>query len=224
MSWGLQYTALERLGGPSRYEGRVGGPFRQEGRLGKRKANTDNGSRRVRAREGQDDDFATGSESAYSQDVDGHESQPGRTAPVHMQVPPRTRERNNNPYGDHPYGNLAELLRAAADEKEYQQNNWYREPSEHTRLEWRVGSETTMERRRRRGVRRLMRELRHQEQPSTDTSKTTLSPDHRQRPESIPSPDHPQRPESIPPSNQPQLHNQEQLSTHTSESTSPYRP
>jgi len=85
-------------------------------------------------------------------------------------------------------------------------------------------------------VRRLMRELRHQEQPSTDTSKTTLSPDHHQRPESIPSPDHPQwpesipspdhpqRPESIPPSNQPQPHNQEQLSTHTSESTSPYRP
>ena len=73
-------------------------------------------------------------------------------------------------------------------------------------------------------MRRLMRELRHQEQPSTDTSKTTLSPDHRQRPESIPSPDHPQRPESIPPSNQPQPHNQEQLSTHTSESTSPYRP
>ena len=45
MSWGLQYTALERLGGPLRQEGRVGGPFRQEGRLGKRKADIDNGSR-----------------------------------------------------------------------------------------------------------------------------------------------------------------------------------
>jgi len=70
MSWGLQPTDLEQLGEPSRQEGRRRRPFRQEGRLGKRKADTDNGSRRVRAREGQDNDSATGSESASSQDVD----------------------------------------------------------------------------------------------------------------------------------------------------------
>ena len=152
MSWGLQYTALERLGGPSRHEGRVGGPFRQEGRLGKRKADTDNGSRRVRAREGQDDDSATGSESACSQNVDDHESQPSRMVtvqvPVQVRVPLHTEERNEDAYGDHHRGNLLELIRAADREVDNWRYQEYREPSEHTRLEWRVGSTPSTERRR----------------------------------------------------------------------------
>ena len=62
MTWGLQYSALERLG-RLQHDKRLGGPLRQEGRLGKRKADTDNGSRRVRAQEGQDNNSVTGSES-----------------------------------------------------------------------------------------------------------------------------------------------------------------
>ena len=60
MQWGLQYSALERLRTPLQRQG-----------LGKRKAETDNGSRRVRAREDQGSDSAestssTGSESTSS--------------------------------------------------------------------------------------------------------------------------------------------------------------
>ena len=160
MSWGLQQTALEQLGEPSRQEGRRRRPFRQEGRLGKRKADTDNGSRRVRAREGQDNDSATGSESASSQDVDNDDkrSQQSRVVSVQMRVPSHLEAR---------YGDLVERLMAAAADEDRRRNHRGpqedREPSEHTRLEWRGGSFTTTERQRQQGVRRLMRQLCGQE-------------------------------------------------------------
>ena len=133
MSWGLQQTALERLGG-----------LQREVRLrGKRKADTDNGSRRVRVREGQDNDSATGSESTSSQDVndqrspqniDDQQSQHSRV--ISVRVPS---------YLEGRYGDLIEQMMemAAAEERGHQE---YREPSEHTRLGWKAGSSTPSER------------------------------------------------------------------------------
>ena len=86
MSWGLQQTALEQLGEPSRQEGRRRRPFRQEGRLGKRKADTDNGSRRVRAREGRDNDSVTESESTSSQDVNDDDKQSQQSQVISVQL------------------------------------------------------------------------------------------------------------------------------------------
>ena len=136
MTWGLQYSALERSGGPQKYEGRLGGPLRQEGRLGKRKAETDNGSRRVREREDQDNNSTTGSESTSSQDVDDQGSQQSRVISVQVRVPARTEGR---------YGDLLERMLAAADERGHYEP---REPSEV--LGWKIESSTTTERRRRR--------------------------------------------------------------------------
>ena len=47
---------------------------------------------------------------------------------------------------------MEQIMAAAADEEGHRED---REPSEHTRLEWRGGSFTTTERQRRQGVRRL---------------------------------------------------------------------
>ena len=67
MTWGLQYSVLKRPG-RSQQEGLV--------RHQKRKAETNNGSRRIRAREDQGNDSAEGSESTStsSQDVDDQRS------------------------------------------------------------------------------------------------------------------------------------------------------
>jgi len=56
---------------------------------------------------------------------------------------------------------------AAAKERGYRE---YREPNEHTRLKWRVGSSTTTKRQRRQFGHRLRRQLRNQEQSSAHTS------------------------------------------------------
>jgi len=64
-------------------------------------------------------------------------------------------------------------MAAAADEdrrRNHRGPREDREPSEHTRLEWRGGSFTTTERQRQQGVRWLMRQLRGQEQSSAPTS------------------------------------------------------
>ena len=137
MSWGLQQTALEQLGEPSRQEGRRRRPFRQEGRLGKRKADTDNGSRRVRAREGQDNDSATGSESTSSQNDDDQRSQQSRVMSAQVRVPART---------EGGYRDLIERIMemAAAEERERREHREPREPSE--ALGWKVGSSTPSER------------------------------------------------------------------------------
>ena len=140
MTWGLQYSALKRLG-RLQHDKRLGGPLQQEGRLGKRKADTDNGSRRVKAREGQDSDSASQAESTSSQDindqqspqdVDDQRSQLSRVILVQVQVPSHLEGR---------YGDLMEQIMemAAAEERGHQE---YREPSEHTRLRWKVGSST----------------------------------------------------------------------------------
>src|SRR6266702_7015931 len=124
MKWGLQYSILER---PRTAQ--------QEGPR-KRKADTDNGSRRIRARQDQDNDSATGSESALSQDADDHGSQRNRVISVQMRVPAHPDERYD----------LIERIMAAAAAAEGPRE--YREPSEHTRLEWRVGSTPSTECRR----------------------------------------------------------------------------
>ena len=76
MRWGLQYSLLEY---PGQQEGL--------GRRQKRKAETDNGSRRVRAREDQESDSISQAESTSSQDVDDWESQQSRVISVQIRVP-----------------------------------------------------------------------------------------------------------------------------------------
>jgi hypothetical protein len=129
MKWGLQYSALERPRTPLQRQG-----------LGKRKAETDNGSRRVRAREDHGSDSTTGSESTSSQDVDDQGSQASRVISVQMRVPAHTEGR---------YGDLIERMIAAADRPERQ-----RDPPEDPYggyvLGWRIESSTTTERRRNR--------------------------------------------------------------------------
>ena len=128
MSWGLQQTALERLG------------LQREVRLrGKRKADTDNGSRRVRAREDQNSSSASESTSSQDindqrspQDIDDQRSQHSRVISVQIRVSSNAERRD-----------LVERLMAAAEERGHQE---YREPSEHTRLGWKVGSSTPSER------------------------------------------------------------------------------
>jgi hypothetical protein len=121
-TWGLQYSALERLRTP----------LRLQGLLGKRKAETDNGLRRIRARQGQDNSSATGSESASSQDIDGQRSQHSKVISVQIRVPSNAERRD-----------LIERLMAAAKRDDRRRNGRYtpsEEPSEHTRLKWRVES------------------------------------------------------------------------------------
>ena len=99
MTWGLQYSALERLRTP----------LRPQGLLGKRKAEADSGLRRIRARQGQDNSSATGSESASSQDIDDQQSQHSRVVSVQMRVPASIEGR---------YRNLIERIMVAAAEEE----------------------------------------------------------------------------------------------------------
>ncbi|XTI87155.1 hypothetical protein V2W45_1386868 [Cenococcum geophilum] len=130
MKWGLQYSLLEY---PGQQEGL--------GRRQKRKAETDNGSRRVRARGDQGNDSATGSESTSSQDVDDQRSQPSRVISVQIRVPSNTERRD-----------LVELLMAAEREdpgrRSPKSTHW--EPSDSPELQWRIGSTPSTERRRNR--------------------------------------------------------------------------
>jgi len=151
MGWGLQYSLLERPRTPLQ-------------RQRKRKADTDNGSRRVRAREDQGDDSATGSESTSSQDVndqgspqdvddqgsprdvDDQGSQPSRVISVQLQVPTNEERRN-----------LVEWLMAAAEREDRRghgrrvtPSNPPEDPYDGYVLGWRIDSPTTTKRRRNR--------------------------------------------------------------------------
>ena len=130
MRWGLQYSLLEY---PGQQEGL--------GRRQKRKAETDSGSRRVKAREDQGNDSATGSESTSSQDLDGQQSQPSGV--IQVQVPPGTERR---------YGSLIERIIAATerDDRRHSPKSTHWEPSDSPELQWRVGSTPSTERRRNR--------------------------------------------------------------------------
>ena len=124
MTWGLQYSAFKRLG-RLQYNKHLGGPLQQEGRLEKYKADTDNGSRWVRAREGQDNDSVTGSEltslqdvdddnQQSPQDVDDQRSQPSRVISVQLWVPAGRKRR---------YKSLLEWLVVAADREDRRENH-----------------------------------------------------------------------------------------------------
>jgi hypothetical protein len=133
MTWGLQYSALERKGEPSQ--------ARERG-LGKRKADTDNGSRRVRAREDRESDSASQAESISSQDINDQESQQSRVISVQIRVPSNAERRD-----------LVERMMAAAARDERRRNG-QRTPSDppedpYERLEWRFQSTSTERRWRR---------------------------------------------------------------------------
>jgi len=119
MKWGLQYSVLERPVRSLQQEDLV--------RHQKRKAETDNGSRRIRAREDRDSDSAESTSSREvestssrdvddqrsAQDVDDQRSQSSRVISVQMRVPARTEGR---------YGDLIERIIAAADRQERQRD------------------------------------------------------------------------------------------------------
>jgi hypothetical protein len=128
MKWGLQYSVLERPVRSLQQKDLV--------RHQKRKAETDNGSRRIRAREDQDSDSAESTSSREvestssqdvddqrssrdvdsqrsAQDVDDQRSQLSRVISVQMRVPARTEGR---------YGDLIERIIAAADRQERQRD------------------------------------------------------------------------------------------------------
>ena len=150
MTWGLQYSVLERLERPLQHEGLR--------RHQKRKAETDNGSRRIRAREDQDSDSAAGSESTSLQDVDSRRSsqdvddqrspqdsddqrsQPSRVVSVQVRVPART---------EGGYGDLIERILAAADRQERRRDE-VEDPFYGEHIGWGYDSPTTTERRRNR--------------------------------------------------------------------------
>jgi len=162
MTWGLQYSALERLGRPQRQEGL--------GRHHKRKADTDNGSRRVRAREDQDSDSTAESTSSQDtddqrspQDVDDRRSQHSRV--ISVRVP--TRREGQGRYAGIIFIESSEEGRHEVEE--LSERSYV--------LGWRVESSTTTERRRHRfrdagqspdHTSELLR--RHQDRSSTDRS------------------------------------------------------
>ena len=90
----------------------------RRGFQGKHKADTDNGSRRVKAREDQDSDSVSQAESALSQDVDDHESQLSRVISVQMRVPAQ-------PGFNQKRYNLVQLLMVAAEEEDNRRNGRY---------------------------------------------------------------------------------------------------
>jgi len=122
----------------------------------KRKAETDNASRRIRPREDQDSDSAesTSSREVNStssrdiddqpslQDIDDQPSQPSRVISVQLRVPTDTEGR---------YGDVIERMIVAAD-REDRGGNRRRDPPEDPYggyvLGWRIDSPTTTERRR----------------------------------------------------------------------------
>ena len=158
MLWGLHYSVLEPPVRPLQQEDLV--------RHQKRKAETDNGSRRIRAREDQDSDsteststFSPFIESTLSHDIDSQQppqdindqrssqdvndqpSQPSRVISVQVRVPTNTERR----YRD---------LMVVPTNRELRRRNARRDPPEDPYagyvLGWRIDSPSTAERRRNR--------------------------------------------------------------------------
>ena len=116
MKWGLQYSSLTRNGRLERLAN-----------FGKRKAETDNGSRRVRPKDGQESNSAAESTSSQNDDDDDQRSQPSRVISAQPPVP-------SSPEGR--YGGLIYQIIAAVDREARHQNHQYtprdspKEPSE----------------------------------------------------------------------------------------------